>query len=94
MEIGALLIAAGGALGAVVAVVHGFLTQRYLVDPLIHPLQGEAALKGPRMRLVAPLMHLSTAMWLAGGLALIWAAAKLDGAARTVACVMVGASFL
>jgi hypothetical protein len=53
-----------------------------------------AALEGARLRLITPLIHMSTVVWFAGGLALVAAAFELRGSARLIACLMVGFSFL
>ena len=64
---GALVLA--GIIGSCVAIVHGVLVQRRMVEPL----QDLAATRMPRSIrvLVAGLLHFSTFNWFVGGLALI-----------------------
>ena len=78
------LMAAGG-IGAVVAVVHGVLTQKYMVLPVYH---NEDYPESTR-RLIAVLLQFSTACWLLGGLGLLAAPYLLDASSTTTLAVIV-----
>jgi len=87
-------LGAAGFIGSVVAVVHGILVHRIMVRPLEAISVGEARLSGPVRRLVPPLLHFSTLCWFFGGVALIAAAARLDGGARLATALFVGSFYL
>jgi len=86
----ALIVA--GIIGSASAIVHGVLTQRYIV----RPLQELAATKLPRSirRLVTGLLHFSTFTWFVGGVALIVAARSFDEQATFATGLLVGSSYL
>ena len=81
-----------GVVGSAGAVVHGVLTQRYLVEPF----QERAGGGGSPMvaRIGAVLLQFSTFNWFVGGLALIVAACALGREARLAAGLLVGSSYL
>ena len=83
---------AAGILGSAVAVVHGILTQRVMVQPI----QEIAAAQMSRSirRLVTMLLQFSTFNWFIGGLALVVAAFALEQEARLMTGLLVGSSFL
>jgi hypothetical protein len=87
----AALIAAG-LIGGAVAVRHGFLTQRLMVQPFQKLASPRIAV--PIQRLAAGLLHFSTFNWFVGGLALILAGYALEREARLVTGVLVGSSYL
>jgi hypothetical protein len=87
-------LAAAGLVGAGGAVVHGLLVQRLMVRPFLQISEGDSRFGGAVRRLVPPLLHFSTLAWFLGGLALIAAAVRLDGAARLVTGLLVGSLFL
>ncbi len=89
-----LALAAAGIVGAGGAVVHGILVQRLMVRPFLQISEGDRRFGGAVRRLVPPLLHFSTLAWFLGGLALIAAAVRLDGAARLATSVFVGSLFL
>jgi hypothetical protein len=80
-----------GAIGSVGAIVHGVLTQRFLV----RPIQELTAAKLSRTirRLVMVLVQFSAFAWLAGGIALIIAALSFGAEARFVTGVFVGSLY-
>lgn len=82
-----------GLVGAVVAVVHGIAVQRLIVVPFARDTSGGRPFSHSVQRLVPLLIHFSTFVWFAGGVALALAA-WLDPAARLSISLMVGATFL
>ena len=87
---GALVLA--GMIGSGVAIVHGVLVQRRMIEPLQDP---SATRISPALRiLVAGLLHFSTFNWFVGGLALL-ACAFAGGREATLATgLLVGSSYL
>jgi hypothetical protein len=83
-----------GGIGSVVAVVHGILTQRSMVRPIEALFLADGRTSGTIRRLVPMLLHFSTMVWFAGGLALIAAAYGFDREARLVTSLFVGATYL
>lgn len=82
-----------GLIGAVVAIAHGVLVQRLIVRPFADVTAGNRKFSATVRRLVPPLIHFSTIVWFAGGVAL--ASATILGAqARLFVCVLVGATYL
>lgn len=82
-----------GLIGAVVAIVHGVLVQRLIVRPFADVTAGSRKFSATVCRLVPPLIHFSTIVWFAGGVAL--ASATILGAqARLLVCLLVGATYL
>ena len=86
----ALVIA--GILGGAGAIVHGVLTQRYIV----RPLQELSATKLSRSvrRLVTGLLQFSAFTWFVGGIALIIAAYALESQAKLATGLLVGSTYL
>ena len=84
---------AAGVIGAVTAIIHGVLTQRFMVAPL-DKAAADARISGQIRRLNAALLHYSTASWLACGLALIAAALWFNPSARFATALLVGGHFL
>ena len=87
-----LSLGAAGAIGMIVAVIHGRLCHRLIIAPVQERAPG--VLRGPPLRLLAPLIQFSTFVWLLGGAALIVAALVLEGEARLVTGVLVAATYL
>ena len=83
-----------GLIGSGVALVHGLLVQRLMVRPFAEAAQGDNRLGGAVGRLVPLLLHFSTIAWFLGGLVLIAAPLRLEGEARLVTALFVGALFL
>jgi hypothetical protein len=81
-----------GIVGVGVAVIHGVLIQKLLVQPLAAP--GGVRMSAPIRRLIAPLLHFSTYNWFLGGLALIAVAAGFQPGARLMVALLVGSSYL
>jgi hypothetical protein len=87
-----LALAIAGGIGSAVAIVHGVLTQRFIV----RPLEDVAAPKLPQSirRLAAMLLQFSTFNWFIGGLALIVAAFALGHETKLAVGLLVGSSYL
>lgn len=91
MDMQSWALAAAGVIGAGVAVIHGVLTQRLMVRPV---LTGDG-LSRPIRRLVPALLQFSTYNWLLGGVALVAvAAAPVGPQARLAVGLLVGSSYL
>lgn len=87
-------LALAGIVGGFVAVVHGILTQRLMVRPIAGLLGTDRRISAPVRRLVPLLLHFSTIVWFAGGLALIAAALWFDRDARLTTALFVGGTYL
>ena len=81
-----------GVIGSGVAVVHGVLTQRLMVGPLVQLADRPVA--APIRRIVPLLLQFSTFNWFVGGLALIVAANSFTQEARLATGLLVGSSYL
>lgn len=86
-------LVSAGAIGAGVALIHGWLTQRLMARPLDALMAGERRFGPPIRRLVPALLHFSTWNWFVGGLALA-AAPLLGREARLAVCLLVGSAYL
>jgi len=85
---------AAGILGSAVAVFHGIVTQRLMVRPIEALFRADGRTSGTIRRLVPLLLHFSTVVWFAGGLALIAAASVFGPDARLVTGLFVGGTYL
>ncbi len=85
-----------GVIGSSVAVVHGVLTQRLMVEPFEALARADASKRigAPIRRLVPLLLHFSTVVWFLGGLALIAAAYGFGPDARLATGLGVGALYM
>jgi len=85
-------LALAGIIGSTVAIIHGVLTQRLMVQPL----QARTAppLSAPIRKLVGLLLQFSTFNWFLGGLALVVAAWTFGREAQLATGVLVGSSYL
>ena len=83
-----------GVIGSGTAVVHGVLTQRFMVRPIEALFLSDGRISAPVRRLVPLLLHFSTIVWFLGGLALIAAAYWLRPDARLATSVFVGGGYL
>ncbi len=79
-----------GSLGMIVAIIHGTLMDRLMVQPALK----SAPLNRASMRLLPLLMQFSTVCWFTGGLALIAAPIWFDGSARLTTSVFAGGFYL
>lgn len=88
-------LVAAGIVGGVTAVIHGVLMQRMMIRPIDTALADDPPMSPVIRKLVAALLHYSTASWLLGGLALI-AAARLPFSpdARLATGLIVGGHYL
>ena len=87
-------LALAGLIGSGTALVHGILTQRLMVGPIAAALGEGRKLSAPVRKLVPILLQFSTFAWLAGGLALIAAAAWLGRDAKLAVGLLVGSLYL
>jgi hypothetical protein len=85
---------AAGILGGAVAVFHGIVTQRLMVRPIEALFRADGRTSGTVRRIVPLLLHFSTVVWFAGGLALIAAASVSGPDTRRVICLFVGGIYL
>ena len=85
---------AAGILGSAVAVFHGIVTQRLMVRPIEALFRADGRTSGTIRRLVPLLLHFSTVVWFAGGLALIAAASVFGPDARLVTSLFMGSVYL
>lgn len=76
---------AAGIIGASVAVLHGILMQRLMINPILE----EGVSRQVTRRLLPLLMHFSTFCWFFGGLALIAAPFYLDAQSKATIAVVV-----
>jgi len=84
-------LAAAGLIGGGVAVIHGVLTQRLMVRPVLADRRTPAIFR----RLVPALLHFSTYNWLLGGVALVVVAlAAVEPGVRLAIGLLVGSSYL
>lgn len=82
-----------GLIGAVVAIMHGVIVQRLMVGPLSQRAAANPPISPVVRRLISPLLHFSTVVWFAGGIALIFAT-SLDSQARLYVGLLVGGTYL
>ena len=85
---------AAGILGSAVAAFHGIVTQRLMVRPIEALFRADGRTSGTVRRLVPLLLHFSTVVWFAGGLALIAAASVFGPDARLATGLFVGSAYL
>lgn len=83
----------GGAVGVVVGMFHGSVVQRVMVGPIGAALAGTDILISAR-RLVSPIMHVSTAVYILGGLALIAIGAGWAPHMRTAVALTISGFYL
>ncbi len=87
-------LAAAGVLGSTVAVIHGVLTQRLMVQPFERLALADGRIGAPIVRLVPLLLHMSTVAWFVGGLALVAAATWFGRDVRLATGLAVGGLYL
>jgi len=80
----ALVIA--GSIGVIVAIVHGVLMQKLMINPII----GQSDLPQTTRRLLPILLHFSTICWLLGGIGLITAPSFCDSIYVMPTAIVVG----
>jgi hypothetical protein len=81
-------LALAGVIGSGVAIVHGILTQRFIVTPFQHLAEGNFG--ASRRRLAPLLLQFSTFNWFIGGIVLVIAAVFFQRQARLAASTRVG----
>ncbi|MEE9381660.1 MAG: hypothetical protein V3V03_09655 [Hyphomonadaceae bacterium] len=94
MDMNDIALIAAGCVGILVAVFHGIVLQRKMIEPLLKRPENDAILAGPTRRLFPLLMHFSTLCWFLGGLVLIAAPFWFDDAARSATAIVVGAFYV
>lgn len=87
-------LGAAGVIGSGVAVVHGILLQRRMIEPLRPLLREDKRMSSSIRRLVPLLLQFSTFNWFLGGLALIAAAIWSEYDAKLAIGLLVGSSYL
>ena len=87
-------LAMAGVVGSGVAVVHGILVQRLMVEPFEALALADGRIAARTRRLVPLLLHFSTIVWFLGGLALIGASRWLERDARLTTGIFVGSLYL
>lgn len=75
-----------GIVSATTAVVHGFIMQKHIVTPLSTLAETDRTVSPLGMRLLSPLLHVSTLAWLLMGFLLIWAGLRAQGEPRWIVC--------
>lgn len=83
-----------GAIGVSVAAIHAVVMQRRIIAPLTAHLAEQRLLTGTAERILAPLLHVSSVAWLAGGVALILAALFAPTGTKLALSILVGALYL
>lgn len=83
----------GGAVGVVVGMFHGSVVQRVMIGPIGAALAGTDIRISAR-RLVSPIMHVSTAVYILGGLALIAIGAGWAPHLRTAVALTISGFYL
>jgi hypothetical protein len=81
-----------GAIGAIVAVIHGILMQRLMVRPLGSAMERDQ-MSRPLRILVPALLQFSTFNWFVSGLALVGTVLWLGGEAKVLAALLAGSSY-
>lgn len=86
------VMAAAGLIGCTVAVAHGVLTQRLMVEPFERVAAQN--LSGAVRRLVPALLQFSTFNWFVGGIALMVASLGVGAETQRAIGLLVGSSYL
>ena len=84
-----MLLIIAGIIGASVAVIHGVLMQKLMINPLLNSSYGQE-MKVQIRKLLPILLHFSTLFWFIGGASLIMAPFVFDQTARLVVSITVG----
>lgn len=84
-----MLLLSAGVIATSAAIIHGYLTQKYLVSPILSFTCSDSRMFS---RLRAMLIQYSTFSWVIGGVALILAT-QLETEARRAIIVLVGAGY-
>lgn len=87
------LLISAGIIGASVALVHGVLMQKLMIDPLLNSSYGQQ-MKVQLRRLLPVLLHFGTLCWFLGGLALVMAPFVFDQTERLVVSITVGGFYI
>ena len=83
----------GGAVGVIVGMFHGSVVERVMVRPIGAALAGTDIRISAR-RLVSPIMHVSTVVYILGGLALIAIGAGWAPHLRTAVALTISGFYL
>jgi len=88
-----ILLITAGCIGAGVAIIHGVLMQRLMINPLLHSSYGQE-MKTQVRKLLPILLHFSTFFWFIGGVSLIVAPFAFDQIERLVVSIVVGSFYV
>lgn len=77
-----LALLSAGIVGAVTAIVHGVIMQRHIIKPLLATPGVGQNMSRTALRLIGPLLQVSTIVWLVMGVLLIWAGFRATGEPR------------
>jgi hypothetical protein len=87
-------IGLAGVIGLVTAIIHGYLTERFLSRPIGQILAAEGSTAAPIRKLVPVLFHYSTTTWFVGGVALVVASIWSEPQTQLTLAAAVGATYL
>jgi hypothetical protein len=91
MDVHQIALIAAGAIGSGVAIIHGVLTQRLMIGPILELRTPQFS---SRIRvLIATLLHFSTFNWLLGGVMLAMAALSFDHQGKLATGILVASSY-
>ena len=84
-----ILLVIAGFIGASVAIIHGVLMQKLMINPLLQSSYGQE-MKAQSRKLLPILLHFSTLLWFIGGVFLIITPFVFDQTERVMVCIVVG----
>lgn len=87
------LLIMAGCIGAGVAIIHGVLMQKMMINPLLNSTYGRE-MKVQSRKLLPILLHFSTLSWFIGGISLIMAPFVFDQTERLVVSIVVGGFYV
>jgi len=88
-----IFLIAAGCIGTGVAIIHGVLMQRLMINPLLQSSYGQE-MKTQVRKLLPILLHFSTFFWFIGGISLIIAPFAFDQTERLAASIVVGGFYI
>lgn len=89
------LIMAGGLLGALVGIFHGYLLQKLFINKLIPDLKEQPVRYAPSIvALLGPLLHFSTITWIFGGMAIALSPFFFSESVALTIAIIIGISYL
>ena len=87
------LLIIAGLIGASVAIIHGVLMQKLMINPLLDSCYGQE-MKTQVRKLIPILLHFSTLFWFIGGASLVAAPFVFDQVERSVVSITVAGFYL